>query len=86
MSSALDVLDELDGESGEEVEAMTASEVLQKLEEVRLFIRLMFIVLDVRLTLVIRIAKYSRSWAQRGFGNIAVTTRVREYRGNGIFH
>ena len=33
MSSALDVLDDQDGESGEEVEAMTASEVLQKLEQ-----------------------------------------------------
>ena len=34
MSASIDVLDDLDGDSGEETEAMTASEVLHKLEEV----------------------------------------------------
>lgn len=34
MSSALDVLEDLDNESGDDAEAMTAADVLQKLEEV----------------------------------------------------
>ena len=34
MSSALDILDELEGDSEEDAEAMTAADVLQKLEEV----------------------------------------------------
>ena len=34
MSAGLDGFDDLEGDSGEETEAMTASEVLHKLEEV----------------------------------------------------
>lgn len=37
MSSALDILEDFDDGSGDDAEAMTAADVLQKLEEVMMF-------------------------------------------------